>query len=71
MEDVAFKKLGLLRAWMFFFDLCATKDFGLRSILRLHLYGLVLATAACFPPICSQSLEKVLQDFDWEDEEGV
>jgi hypothetical protein len=57
-EDGGFKKLGLLRAWMFFFDLCVTKDFGLRNILRLHLYGLVLAMAPYFPPVCSESLEK-------------
>jgi hypothetical protein len=57
-EDGRFKRLGLLRAWMFFFDLCVLKDFGLRSLLQLHLYGLVLAMAPYFPSACSGSLEK-------------
>lgn len=56
-EDGGFKKLGLLRGWMFLFDLSVTKDFGLRTILRLHLHGLVLAMAPYFPPICSEGLE--------------
>jgi len=43
---------------MFFFDLCITNDFGLRSVLRLHLYELVLAMAPYFPQVCFESLKK-------------
>lgn len=56
---------------MFFFDLCVLKEFGLRSLLRLHLYGLALAIALYFPSVCSGSLEIFLRGFDQEDEEGL